>query len=197
MAEIRDIVLNKIIDFLIIAWSRERWRLTVSIIILIIVISVRYLIRKAQREIALVDELYGRENLAVDLWWKNLKYPIIWFDWEFADPVHVFSRDDLKKDFSSWLPAKYIIDWELQHHNLTPVRLKDLGVDDIRISHLKFKKIEKSDALFSIENLKKIIIKEIKKVDKEGGSCYAWLEEEIEQTKSINELVQVMNKWEF
>jgi len=177
--------------------SKEWWRLTVVIMVGIIVITVRYLIRKAQKEIALVDELYGRENLAVKLGWKDIKYPIIWFGWEFAEPVHVFSRDDLKKDFSSWLQARYIIDWELKHHNLTPIRLKDLGVDDVRISHLKFKRIEESDALVNIEELKKLIIKEIKKANKEGPSGYAWLEPEIEQTKNINELVQVMNKGEF
>ncbi|MEI8253894.1 MAG: hypothetical protein WCG25_09425 [bacterium] len=51
--------------------------MTVVIMVGIIVITVRYLIRKAQKEIALVDELYGRENLAVKLGWKDIKYPII------------------------------------------------------------------------------------------------------------------------
>ena len=197
MSQIRDIVLNKIIDVLMIITSKEWSRLVILIIIIIVVTTVWYFIRKAQKEIALVDELYGRENLAVKLGWKDIKYPIIWFGWEFAEPVHVFSRDDLKKDFSSWLQARYIIDWELKHHNLTPIRLKDLGVDDVRISHLKFKKIEESDALVNIEELKKLIINEIKKANKEGPSGYALLELEIEQTKNINELVQVMNKGEF
>jgi hypothetical protein len=41
------------------------------------VLAGRYLIAKAKREIALVDELYGRENLAPRLGRKDLKYPII------------------------------------------------------------------------------------------------------------------------
>ncbi|MEI8253895.1 MAG: hypothetical protein WCG25_09430 [bacterium] len=43
----------------------------------------------------------------------------------------------------------------------------------MRISHLKFKRIEESDALVNIEELKKLIIKEIKKANKEGPSGYA------------------------
>ena len=194
MDSIRNLVINNITDILIIITSKERWRLTITIIIIIVVVTVRYLISKAQREIALVDELYGRENLAPNLGWKNLKYPIIWFDWDLAEPLQVVSRDDFKKDYAWWIWVKYVIDAELEKYNIQNVRLWDIWGTDPRIAKIKFPKVEDSQERVDFEEMKTQMIKKIKR---DKMSCYVWLESEMELTKNIHELVQVMNKWEF
>lgn len=194
MSEIRDIIFNKIIDFLIISWSKEWWRLTVVIIVGIIIVTVWYLIRKAKKEIALVDELYWRQNLAPNLGWKDLKYPIIGFGWDFAEPIQILSRYAFKENYGWWLRVKYIVDSDLKKYSVNSVRLEEIWWTDPRIAKIKFPKVENSQERIDFEEMK---IQMIQKIKRDEMSCYKGLEQEMKQTKNINELAQVMNKWEY
>jgi len=189
-----NIILNFISEF--------RQRLIWWAVVLIIILFLIYFVSIAKQQINWIDDIYGRERLIKELWRKDIKYPIIWFEWDYYEPTQVLSRGGIDNDDGSfwsdisWLwyiDFTYIIDADLKKYNISTIKMKDLWATNRMISNLTLKKVEKSYDIVNFKEIKEQIIKRIEE-DPEG-SAYVWLEKEIEQTTNIKELAEVMDEW--
>ena len=187
-----NIILNFISEF--------KQRLIRWAVVLIIVLFLVYFVSVAKQQINWIDGIYGRERLIKELWRKDIKYPILWFDWLYYKQV--LSPDESTdnnyawfwSDYSWYIDFTYIIDADLKKHNLTTIKMKDLWATNRMISNLTFKKVEKSYDSVSLKEIKEQIIQTIQE-DPKG--FYDRLEKEIEQTTNIKELTEVMDNWDW
>lgn len=141
-----------------------------------------------------IDEIIGYQNLLQRLWWDKIHYPVIWFEGIFWEPVNIDSKQYYLEEYLFWFGAKYIVDSDLKKFNLNKITISDLWYNVGLLNKIKLERLEYTWENISFEKLKQDMISKIKL---DNTSVYNGLENEMQNTKNINELVEVMNKWEY
>ncbi len=151
---------------------------------------------------AAIDQAYWTERLLQKLWWSDVSYPIIWFGWDFLEPVQVLSLSEYKKDYlywssllsstEPWLWVEYIIDSKWRKFLTKKISVQDLLWSiDKNVDTINLESLQKVDEILSFKAVKSKIISEIKNTE---DSVYDWLQGEIDKSRNIDELVWIMGK---
>ncbi len=169
--------------------------------IIVLVRKVKFKKRKSSIK-KYIQEEYWEDKLFHDLWWDTVHEPFIGFEGDAVEPIQIHTLEEYKKDYMIesnviWfsgpgLKVDYIIDAMGQRYLIDKISLADLWVENQDMADIAFEKTQKITDIVPFDLLKKQILDWIKDLWK--SSVYSWLEEEIQKSHNIIELVKVMDK---
>lgn len=139
-----------------------------------------------------IEKIIGEKSLFKKLWWEQLQYPIIGIGWDYAEAIHIKTRETCYKnfisgDFSSAAIPAYVIDAEYKKRITKQIKLSELWIFHPQIKDTSVYKLENTWETVDINELKSLV----------KWGAYKDLEGALDNSKNLNDLTDTMDKGNF